>query len=122
MGAGHGGLAPFLARTECRILFRSITPPMAPLPAHVDAIPGRPPFPLAQEIETLRRYRITHLVTKNSGGDRAKLDACAALGLPVVMIARPAPRRAARIVATVAEAVDWLSGLRIRPRPGATVA
>ena len=52
----------------------------------------RPPFEPEDEMKLLIHHRVTHLVTKNSGGSdtSAKLEAARRLGLPVVMIARPA--------------------------------
>ncbi len=46
---------------------------------------------LATEMKFLRDRRITHLVCRNSGGrfGQVKLDAAAALGVPVLMIRRP---------------------------------
>jgi precorrin-6A/cobalt-precorrin-6A reductase len=61
-------------------------------------------------------HRIHVLVTKNSGGEytRAKLDAAAALYIPVVMVDRPPlPPDVAR-VATVDEAAAWLADVRER--------
>ena len=51
----------------------------------------------------MQRHRIDALVTKNSGGDmtRAKLDAAAALGIPVVMVARPPLPDGVAVVSTV---------------------
>ncbi|HMQ94182.1 MAG TPA: cobalt-precorrin-6A reductase [Amaricoccus sp.] len=71
---------------------------------------ARPPFTVESERATFAAQRITHLVTRNAGGGegRAKLDAAAALGLEVVMIARPATPPGIATVATVAEALDWL--------------
>ena len=59
----------------------------------------------------MRDHRIDALVTKNSGGDmtRAKLDAAAELGVPVVMVDRPPLPPGCGAVHTVDEAVDWVS-------------
>ena len=74
----------------------------------VSVIVQRPPFSLPDEIALLRDLRITHLVTKNAGGDRpAKLDAAARLGMPVLMIQRP-PEPDADVVRTVSQAFDWI--------------
>ena len=58
----------------------------------------------------MREHRIDALVTKNSGGSmtRPKLDAAAALGVPVVMVDRPPLPAGVRTVATVDEAVTWV--------------
>jgi precorrin-6A/cobalt-precorrin-6A reductase len=59
----------------------------------------------------MRKYRTHVLVTKNSGGDytRAKLDAAAALYIPIIMIDRPALPAGISSVATVDEAASWLA-------------
>ena len=59
----------------------------------------------------MQRHGIGLVVTKNAGGHgaEAKLIAARELGLPVVMIDRPAlPAR--HVVARVAEVMDWLHG------------
>ncbi len=50
------------------------------------------PFSLDAEIRLLRQHKIDVLVTKNSGGNavNAKIDAARILGIPVVMLERPA--------------------------------
>jgi precorrin-6A/cobalt-precorrin-6A reductase len=58
----------------------------------------------------LTQHRIEVLVTKNAGGDAtaAKLTAARALGVPVVMVARPPPPEPP-IVPDAAAALDWLA-------------
>ena len=85
---GPGSLAPFLGR-GLALWCRRIDP--APPRDGVAWIVGRPPFVSGEERETLARLRIEALVTKDSGGDRAKLDAAAALGVAVHVIDRPPP-------------------------------
>ncbi|CTQ50538.1 precorrin-6A/cobalt-precorrin-6A reductase [Jannaschia donghaensis] len=85
---GPGSLPAFEGH-GFRLFCRRIDP--APARKDVDWIIGTPPFTEDAERATLTANRITHLVTKNSGGDRAKLDAATALGLSVHIIDRPAP-------------------------------
>jgi precorrin-6A/cobalt-precorrin-6A reductase len=61
----------------------------------------------------LTEHRIEALVTKNSGGDmtRAKLDAAAALDVPVVMVQRPPLPGGVTVVDTVQQAADWVADL-----------
>jgi len=89
---GRGELAHLLQREDCQLLVRLIEPPATPLPAHARLILSRPPYRLDDELALMRREAITHLVTKNSGGEqtRAKLDAARQAGVAVLMIARPA--------------------------------
>ncbi|MGB3313574.1 MAG: precorrin-6A/cobalt-precorrin-6A reductase, partial [Albidovulum sp.] len=66
---------------------------------------ARGPFTEDGDWKLLKSRRVNLIVTKNSGGTgaRAKLDAARSLGLPVILIDRPAlpPRRIARNVAEV---------------------
>lgn len=103
---GHEGLAVLLERDDCTLVVRLIEPPELPLPRHARLILSRPPYTLAGERALFEREGITHLVTKNSGGEqtRAKLDAAQALGVEVIMVERPA-YGPAREVGTVDEAV-----------------
>jgi precorrin-6A/cobalt-precorrin-6A reductase len=52
---------------------------------------SRPPYTLDDERALFKREGITHLVTKNSGGEQtaAKLLAAREAGAEVIMVARP---------------------------------
>ena len=105
---GRQELAPF-AGSDAWFLIRSIDAPEAPLPANHELLLARGPFTLDDEIDLLRTHRIDRIVSKNSGGPAtyAKIEAARALGLPVVMIERPA--RPATDTADSLEAVTaWL--------------
>jgi precorrin-6A/cobalt-precorrin-6A reductase len=67
------------------------------------------PFSVADEIALMRDYRVGAIVSKNSGGPAtyAKITAARELGLPVVMIPRPA-LPAGDVVADVAAVVAWV--------------
>jgi precorrin-6A/cobalt-precorrin-6A reductase len=105
--SGRTEVAPFAERRDIRCLLRVIEP-VADLPAHIAQLIARPPFTLDAELALMRSRAITHLVSKNAGGPgRAKLDAAARRGLPILMIARPAPP-AGPIVETVDAAVAWI--------------
>lgn len=69
----------------------------------------RPPFHVEKELCLLRDHAITHLVTKNSGGEEteAKLVAARKKGIPVIMIARPLKPQVPT-VSTPREALDFL--------------
>ena len=62
------------------------------MPENHELLLARGPFALADEIDLLRSHRIDLIVSKNSGGPAtyAKIEAARALGLPVVMVERPA--------------------------------
>jgi precorrin-6A/cobalt-precorrin-6A reductase len=107
---GHRELAAFAGVPGVRFLVRTIEPPAyLPLPEAL-CLQARGPFALPDEVVLLRAHRIDVLVTKASGGDAtyAKLAAARALGLPVIMLRRPAPP-AGPVVGSVALALAWLS-------------
>lgn len=108
---GRSGTAAFRG-TDAWFLIRAVTAPSAEaLPARHEVVLSRGPYHLEGERNLLRDHGIDALVTKNSGGDmtRAKLDAAADLGVPVIMVRRPALPAGVQVVHTVDAAVDWLS-------------
>ena len=91
---GRKDLAPFRDGSRHRYIVRSVDPPPSDLlPPNATVIAARGPFALADEERLLRDHRIDTIVTKNSGGSAtaAKLVAARNLGIPVVMVDRPAP-------------------------------
>ncbi|OMC52988.1 cobalt-precorrin-6A reductase [Mycobacterium sp. IS-2888] len=109
---GRSGVNAF-AGSDAWFLIRAVTEPdAAVLPRHHELLLSRGPYRYDDELAIMREHRIDALVTKNSGGDmtRAKLDAAAALGIPVVMVARPPLPAGVKAVDTVQEAADWVTG------------
>jgi len=107
---GQQELAPFAAAPWHSYLIRSVEPPdPAALPPSARCIAARGPFEADSERRLLEREAIEVLVTKNSGGAAtvAKLTAARALGLPVVMVARPAATTGL-VVADAGQALAWL--------------
>jgi precorrin-6A/cobalt-precorrin-6A reductase len=112
---GRSGTAAF-AESDAWFLIRAVTKPDgALLPRHHQLVLSRGPYRYDDEFALLCEHRIDALVTKNSGGDmtRAKLDAAAALDIPVVMVARPQLPAGATVVGTVEEAADWVARLSL---------
>ena len=110
---GRSGVNAF-ADIDAWFLIRAVTEPDgAALPRRHLLLLSRGPYHYDDELAIMRGHRIDALVTKNSGGDmtRAKLDAAAALGIPVVMVARPPLPAEVTAVGTVQEAADWVTGL-----------
>lgn len=110
LALGRLQAALFADQPQHHYLLRLIDPPAEPLllPNHALLL-ARGPFSFDDEIALLRSQRIERIVCKNAGGDatRAKLDAARALGVPVLMIARPQlPARPE--VHTVSAALQWL--------------
>lgn len=109
LAIGRQQLAPFLGGHHHWLLR------FAELASHplrdATVIVSRGPFTVAGDAALMRRHGIRHLVTKNSGGRgaEAKLAAARELGLPVIIIDRPAlpPRR---LAFSVAEVMGWLHG------------
>jgi precorrin-6A/cobalt-precorrin-6A reductase len=67
----------------------------------------------------MREHRVDVVVTKDSGGHltEAKLTAARQLGIPVVVVRRPPLPPGVPVVATVEEALDWVTE-RQRVDPG----
>ena len=110
---GRSGVKAF-ADSDAWFLIRAVTAPdAASLPRHHRLLLSRGPYRYDDELSLLREHHIDALVTKNSGGDmtRAKLDAAAALNIPVVMVARPQLPAGVTAVGTVEEAAEWVAGL-----------
>ncbi len=110
---GRMELAPFRQAPQHFYVLRSVEAP-APedLPPHVTLIMARGPFKVDDEKALLAEHAVEVIVTKNSGGAgaSAKLEAARALGLPVIMVERPALPEAPS-VETVEEALAWLHQL-----------
>ena len=108
---GRLGLAAFAHLDGLHFLARSVDAPGAPLPAHCEVLLDRGPFTLDDERAVLREHRIDVLVTKDSGGAATapKLTAARELGLPVVIVRRPAPPAGIRVAEDVAEAARWVA-------------
>jgi precorrin-6A/cobalt-precorrin-6A reductase len=110
---GQQDLAPFRTAPWHHYVIRSVDPPPPDVrPPVAEIITARGPFMEAAERRLLEDLRIELLVTKNSGGSAtyAKLSAARALGLPVVIVARP-PAPQAESVVDIAAALHWLSAL-----------
>ena len=92
-----------------RVYCRQIDPPREPFPFPEGGfVVGRPPFTVAAETALFERLGVEALVVKDAGGGSdAKLRAARELGVPVVMIRRPAQPPGDK-VATVAAALAWL--------------
>ena len=107
---GARSLAPFANRPDLWFLVRLVDNPAEPIPlAHHRLICARGPFAEADERALLEDHGIDCLVTRASGGDAtaAKLAAARALGLPVVMVRRPAPPPGPN-ASSVEDALTWI--------------
>jgi precorrin-6A/cobalt-precorrin-6A reductase len=110
LAIGRNNLAPFAAAPQHFYLVRSVDPVDPPLAVlHATYITARGPFSEAHDRTLLEQHRIDRVVAKNSGGDaaRGKIDAARALGLPVIMLKRPALPEV-ETVETIDDALAWL--------------
>lgn len=110
LAVGRMHLEDFAAQPQHCYLLRLVDEPTdLPLP-NCYVVVARGPFTMAEDQALMQRHGIELVVSKNAGGPgaRAKLDAARALGVPVLMIDRPAlPQRTE--LANVAEVLDWLA-------------
>lgn len=108
---GGRGLDPFARLEDVFFLVRMIEKPPTPLPMrdHCLAL-ARGPFSVDAERTLMEATRIELLVSRASGGPATepKLIAARDLGLPVVLIERPAPPPG-ETVGSVEAALDWLA-------------
>ncbi|SFC70780.1 precorrin-6A reductase [Tropicimonas isoalkanivorans] len=118
MATGSGSAPALAGRSDVRFILRSIEP-VPGLPPHATNILARPPFPMEAERELLIEHGISHLVTRNSGGQSgtAKLRAAADLDLRVFVVDRPPPPEGAETAETVPSALDWLAALHLLDTP-----
>lgn len=110
---GRQEVAAFEAVPDKRYLIRAVDPP-EPMPAlpRMSLILDRGPFTVESELALMRREVVEVVVSKNSGGRAtdAKLEAARRLGLPVVMVERPAGNGVLELH-DVEDAVGWLEGV-----------
>jgi precorrin-6A/cobalt-precorrin-6A reductase len=118
--SGRQELSEFAALDQLWFLIRCVDPPAGPLPPAREVILARGPYDAAAELQLMRDHGIDVLVTKNSGGalTSGKLAAARELGVPVVMVRRPALPDVPRC-SSAAEAADWVLGREFASRePG----
>jgi precorrin-6A/cobalt-precorrin-6A reductase len=109
--SGRSTIRAFAHSTAWFLIRVVIAPNSDVLPMRHALLMSRGPYRFDDELALMREHRVHALVTKNSGGEltRAKLDAAAALYIPVIMIDRPPLPPGVTIVSTVDDAVAWLS-------------
>jgi precorrin-6A/cobalt-precorrin-6A reductase len=93
LAIGRQHLAAFSAKPQHAYTLRFVDPPDGALPLReASVIVSRGPFTLAGDLDLMGSRGIEWVVARNAGGSgaRAKIDAARELGLPVIMIARPA--------------------------------
>jgi len=106
LSVGSQSMASFAHRNDVNFTCRVIKPPLSPFGKIIVA---KPPFDVAGETQLFSKYRITHLVSKNAGGDQTKAKWVAAqrLGVGVIMVERP-PTPVAEVAFNIATAMTWI--------------
>jgi precorrin-6A/cobalt-precorrin-6A reductase len=109
LALGRQEVAAFAAAPQHLYLIRSVEPVGDVGLPRARNILARGPFDIASETALMQREGIERLVCKNSGGSatEAKLAVARALGIPVLMLRRPA-LPAVPEVATPEAALAWL--------------
>lgn len=110
LALGRMHVEAFAAQPQHHYILRFVDAPDAPpaLPRH-HLLVDRGPFTLEGDMQLMREQGVELVVAKNAGGSgaRAKIDAARVLGLPVIMIDRPASPQT-RVAHEVGEVLDWL--------------
>lgn len=98
------------AWAERPVLVRLVEPPEAPLPDAWTVLRSRGPFAVADEEAIMREHDVRVLLTKDSGGrfTEAKLDAARHLGVPVVVVSRPARAEGVAEASDAVAAAAWV--------------
>jgi precorrin-6A/cobalt-precorrin-6A reductase len=110
LAIGAGQIRAFAQLRGVQLLLRTIEPRPAVPSSQVTVLLARGPYTVEAESALLLEHRIEVLVARNSGGraTEAKLEAANRLGVPVIMVRRP-PLPDGERVATVAEALAWVT-------------
>jgi precorrin-6A/cobalt-precorrin-6A reductase len=111
LAIGRQHITSFAAKPQHVYTLRFVDAPKGALPLpEAEVIVSRGPFTPEGDRELMRGRGIEWLVARNSGGAgaRAKIDAARELGLPVIMIARPALPDRQRLE-SAEEVLAWLA-------------
>jgi precorrin-6A/cobalt-precorrin-6A reductase len=93
-------------------LIRALNPPGGRLPRHHELVLAKGPFTLPGELDLIARHRLTHVVSKDSGGPDAKIRAATQAGLEVILLRRPQIAPAPVTVGSVEEVLRYLLAMK----------
>lgn len=91
LALGRQHISSFATREDIFFLLRMVDQPEAPLTfSQYNLIVGKPSEDWHDEFALLKKFEISHVISRNSGGDisYAKIKAARELGIPVIMIER----------------------------------
>ncbi|MGV0625499.1 cobalt-precorrin-6A reductase [Mycolicibacter minnesotensis] len=111
---GRQQLAAYLpALHDVSVLARVVELPSIGVPPGWTVITDRGPYALPGELALLREHRADVVVSKDSGGQYTwpKMQAAAQLGLPVVVVRRPARPAGVATVHDVEPVLAWIAEL-----------
>ena len=91
LAIGSQHIAPFAARADAHFLVRMVDAPLGPLEFPDSELALGLPGSVEEECALLRAHRITHIVCRNSGGEKSytKIEAARIMSLAVIMVSLP---------------------------------
>ena len=113
LATGRQTIDAFACLNHAYVYARIIDQPSEPYPFLGEYLQGRPPFSVEDEMALFRRLKIDCLIVKNAGGPNSvsKLEAARRLGIPVLMLQRPALPDA-KVVTSVSEAMEFVRAIK----------